>query len=68
MSREDFIKKYPELSENNSISEVKILLLKGYMLNQTSDTKIKNLINDYDNMILCENRNSKINYIIKSEN
>lgn len=64
MSREDFIKKYPELSENNSISEVKILLLKGYMLNQTSDTKIKNLINDYDNMILCENRNIKIDSIL----
>lgn len=64
MSREDFIKKYPELSENNSISEVKILLLKGYMLNQTSDTKIKNLISDYDNMILCENRNIKIDSIL----
>jgi hypothetical protein len=63
MTREDFVKKYPELVEEDIISELKIFLLKNYYSN-SSDTKVSDLIVDYDNMILCEKRNIKIDSIL----
>jgi hypothetical protein len=67
MTREDFVKKYPELVEEDRISELKILLLKNYSrmnYSISNDTKVSDLIVDYDNMILCEKRNVKIDSIL----
>lgn len=68
MTREDFVKKYPELVEEDIISELKIFLLKNYYSNSSlsisNDTKVSDLIVDYNNMILCEKRNIKIDSIL----
>lgn len=67
MTRSEFLQKYPELSEDGNVSEVKINLLKGYTTHSISngDDKIKNLLRDYEHMSKCETRDTKINYLLK---
>lgn len=67
MTKSDFLKKYPELNEDGIVSEVKINLLKSYNKHSISnnDSKIKNLLKDFDDMTRCEDRDSKIIYLLK---
>ena len=67
MTKSDFLKKYPELNEDGIVSEVKINLLKSYNNHSiaNNDSKIKNLLKDFDDMTRCEDRDSKIIYLLK---
>jgi len=67
MTRSEFLQKYPELNEDGNVSGVKVNLLRSYTTHSISngDDKIKNLLKDYDNMSKCENRDTKINYLLK---
>lgn len=67
MTKSDFLKKYPELNEDGIISEVKINLLKSYNKHSiaNNDSKIKNLLKDFDDMTRCEDRDSKIIYLLR---
>lgn len=67
MTKSDFLKKYPELNEDGNVSVVKINLLKGYTTHSISngDSKIKNLLKDFDDMSRCEDRDSKIIYLLR---
>jgi hypothetical protein len=67
MTKLEFLIKYPELCEDGNVSIVKISLLKNYTTHSISngDDKIKNLLKDYEDMSRCEDRDSKINYLLK---
>lgn len=67
MTKKDFLTKYPELNDRGQISEIKIGLLKNYTTHSISigDDKIKNLIKDYDDMLKCESRDTKIIYLLR---
>lgn len=67
MTKLEFLRKYPELSEGGNVSEFKINLLKNYTTHSISkgDVKIINLLKDYDDMSKCETRDIKINYLLK---
>ena len=66
MTKQEFINKYPELSDGSEISTLKIGLLKNYSTHSLSndDNKIKFLLEDYDNMIKSENRDKQISILL----
>lgn len=65
MTKKDFLQKYPELEDDGNISDIKILLLTNYSKHFYSkeDKKVKNLLDDYNNLMISEIRNKKINEI-----
>ena len=66
MTKNDFLKKYPELDDNGDISKIKINLLTGYSTHFLSrkDNKIKGLLIDYNRYIVSEKRDIKIDSIL----
>lgn len=64
MDKQEFLKKYPELSDNGDISIFKLNLLREYIPYMQSDSKIKKLLEDYSLLIKNERRNSKIKFIL----
>ena len=66
MTKQEFINKYPELSDGGEISTLKIELLKNYSNHSLSngDNKVKFLLEDYDNMIKSENRDRQISILL----
>jgi len=67
MTEKCFLEKYPEVNEDGKISLTKINLLVTWLTSSLSnnDHKIKNLVEDYNLLILSENRDRKINTILE---
>jgi hypothetical protein len=66
MSKKEFLYKYPEMNDNGEISKVKIELLADYLTHYLSkgDDKIKEMLEDYNKLILIEKRDRKIDIIL----
>lgn len=66
MTKIDFLSKYPELNENGEISKIKISLLFGYTETPISkgDSRISNILEDYNKYKISEVRETKINLIL----
>lgn len=67
MTKKDFLEKYPEINEDGKISFTKISLLVNWLKSSLSanDDKIKNLVKDYNLVILSETRDKKIDAILE---
>lgn len=66
MTKSDFLKKYPELADDDNISSLKINLLQSYSSHYIAkgDIYVINLLQDYNNTMLTEHRDSQINIIL----
>ncbi len=67
MTKKEFLKKYPELSEDdNNISSLKINLLQSYSTHYMSkgDNYVMNILQDYNNTVLTEKRDIQIDTIL----
>ncbi len=67
MTKKEFIEKYPELNDNGRISILKISLLSTYSTHFLSknDGYVRDLLQDYSDLIISEKRNFKIDKILK---
>lgn len=66
MTKIEFLSKYPEMDDDGEVSKFKIDLLSEYSTHQLSngDTKVKNMLEDYNRLVITENRDKKINTIL----
>lgn len=67
MTKKEFIEKYPELNDDGRISILKINLLSTYSTHYLSknDGYVRDLLQDYSDLIISEKRNFKIDKILK---
>ena len=66
MTKFEFLKKYPELDEDGDVSKVKISLLVNYSTHYLSrgDEKIRIMLEEYNNVVITERRDIKIDTIL----
>jgi len=66
MIKSEFLEKYPEMNDEGEISKVKINLLADYSTHYIAkgDSKIKEMLDDYNRLILTEKRDKKISLIL----
>lgn len=67
MTKEEFIKEYPEIEDDGQISLQKMTLLLQYSTYDISkkDEKVIKLINDYKSLIKMQDRDIKINDLLE---
>jgi|APCry1669189665_1035243.scaffolds.fasta_scaffold02935_6 hypothetical protein len=66
MTKTEFLSKYPEMNDDGNVSKFKINLLNSYSTHPLSngDNKVKNMLEDYNRLVITENRDKKINTIL----